>query len=273
MRDPNFMMPKRCPAFDALPLVHAADDAPRQDADDLAADDGLAAVVDPDLVALVSARRLGAVRRQETARRSDSPASRRPLTGMRLTWTSIGERKMLICCHVPGRGGLRLRVRRDHHPTVGRRDDVIRCRPSSDGQDRGRSRRKTRRGRAAAGRPGGSRRPARAPARIAAPAMNGHPAGSIRICPYCNVAPKTRRALSNQGPSSLGDRVAHVHPRQPGRGQTVAAVRASRLIATHDVFHLVLQPKLLLLQLRFFELFGFGQEVPGGKFVKPRSRS
>src|SRR5688572_20567757 len=36
-----------------------------------------------------------------------------------------------------------------------------------------------------------------------------------------------------------------------------------------DVFHLVLQPELLLLDLRFFELFRFGEEVAGQKFVQP----
>ena len=65
MREPNFMMPKRSPAFSSAPGLHAAHDAPREDADDLPKDDGEAAVIDPDFAALVGRRGVVVVRRQE----------------------------------------------------------------------------------------------------------------------------------------------------------------------------------------------------------------
>ena len=66
MREPNFMMPKRSPARTSAPGVDAADDAPRQHADDLPRDDRLAAVIDPDLAALVHGRGVVAVRGQKS---------------------------------------------------------------------------------------------------------------------------------------------------------------------------------------------------------------
>ena len=45
MRDPNFITPNRSPRCTIVALAHAADDAARQDADDLP-DDDRAAVVD-----------------------------------------------------------------------------------------------------------------------------------------------------------------------------------------------------------------------------------
>ena len=54
-------------AFELLPFADAAHDPPREDADDLPDDDGLAVVVDPDLVQLVVVRGF-VVRRQELAR-------------------------------------------------------------------------------------------------------------------------------------------------------------------------------------------------------------
>ena len=65
MRDPNFMMPSRSPAFTLAPSVEPAHDAARQDADDLTRHDVLALVVDPDLAALVDRGRFAAVRGQE----------------------------------------------------------------------------------------------------------------------------------------------------------------------------------------------------------------
>ena len=68
MREPNFMMPKRSPGAHVGARLDAADHAPRQDPDDLPRDDRLAAVVDPDLAALVHRRGVVAIRRAETAR-------------------------------------------------------------------------------------------------------------------------------------------------------------------------------------------------------------
>ena len=67
MREPNFITPKRWPRPTVSPACDAADDAPRQDADDLAEDDRRAVVIDPDLGPLVDARRSRAGRRAGTA--------------------------------------------------------------------------------------------------------------------------------------------------------------------------------------------------------------
>ena len=121
MREPNFMMPKRSPARTCAPVLHAAHDAPREDADDLPRDDRLAVVIDPDLAALVaspaSCRYAGRNGPAVIATR----ASRGPTTGMRLTCTSIGDRKMLICCHAPGgrRGRLPPRPATSTRPSAG----------------------------------------------------------------------------------------------------------------------------------------------------------
>ena len=82
IREPNFMMPKRCPGVHLLADARAADDAPREDADDLPRDDRLAvAAIDPDLAALVDGRRFVAVRGQKLARRVGDPASPCPTPG------------------------------------------------------------------------------------------------------------------------------------------------------------------------------------------------
>ena len=114
------MMPKRSPARTSAPGCHAADDAARQHADDLPGDDRLAAVIDPDLAALVRRARVVPVRRQEPAGRERHPRHA-PDAGMRLTCTSIGDRKMLICCHDPGGADSATAGAGDQHAAVGRR--------------------------------------------------------------------------------------------------------------------------------------------------------
>ena len=67
MREPNFIRPMRSPRSTTSPRFDAADDPPRQHADDLAEDDRPAVALDPDLVQLVVVRRF-LVGRQELAR-------------------------------------------------------------------------------------------------------------------------------------------------------------------------------------------------------------
>ena len=55
----------------------------------------------------------------------------RPATGMRFTCTSSGDRKMLTCCHSPGRRHAGLRGAGDDHPAVGRRQHRVRPRAGS----------------------------------------------------------------------------------------------------------------------------------------------
>ena len=66
IRDPNFMIPRWSPARTRGAFFEAAHHAPRENADDLARDDWLTLMIDPDLAALVDRRRLAAVRRAET---------------------------------------------------------------------------------------------------------------------------------------------------------------------------------------------------------------
>ena len=54
IRDPNFMIAEAIAGAHVRARLHAADDAARQDADDLPRDDRLSAVIDPDLAALVA---------------------------------------------------------------------------------------------------------------------------------------------------------------------------------------------------------------------------
>ena len=120
IRDPNFIMPKRSPRVTVSPGLQPADHAPREDADDLAADDGSARVIDPDLAPLVLVDRPRPGRPAGTCPGGTRRGSPCPETGMRLTCTSIGDRKMLICCQSPGGAGPR-RVARDHDAAVGGR--------------------------------------------------------------------------------------------------------------------------------------------------------
>ena len=66
MREPNFMTPKRSPAFTSSAFSRAADDPARQDAHDLANDDRLPRMIDRDLGALVQIAGLLPVRRAGT---------------------------------------------------------------------------------------------------------------------------------------------------------------------------------------------------------------
>ncbi len=64
-------------------------------------DDGPAGSIEPDLGPLVQLAGLVLVGRQERAGMILHPASPRPPTGVRFTWTSIGDRNMLMTCHSP----------------------------------------------------------------------------------------------------------------------------------------------------------------------------
>ena len=83
------------------PALTPADDAPRQDADDLPARRRAAVVDRTRLRSIRSARRPPSCRPAGTCPDDTPPASRVPPTGVRLTWTSIGDRNMLMTCHSP----------------------------------------------------------------------------------------------------------------------------------------------------------------------------
>ena len=101
MRDPNFIKPMRSPRVSALPFADAADDPPRQHADDLPHDDRLAAADRSRSRSARSAPRLRD-RPAGTVPGRYSIRVTRPSTGVRLMWTSSGDRKIVTCCQSPG---------------------------------------------------------------------------------------------------------------------------------------------------------------------------
>ena len=117
---------------------------------------------------------LRAVRRQEPARRVVDACVTRPETGMRLTCTSIGDRKMLICCQSPG-GARRAATSpaTSTRPSAGDSTSLAVGGRRAD-RDRGRRTRRTRQSTTKGDRP--DRPPATQPTarpRTSAPPMNG----------------------------------------------------------------------------------------------------
>ena len=121
----------------------------RQNADDLPAHHGLAAVVNPDLVALVVGARLPGGTRAGIGPACTTFVTR-PETGTRFTCTSIGERKMLICRHCPGGAASgTASPATTTRPSAGETTSTG-PRQTSAGRDPGKSREKMLRARAAA---------------------------------------------------------------------------------------------------------------------------
>ena len=181
MREPNFMMPKRSPACTSAPTSTRQTTRRARIADDLPRDDRLAAVIDPDLAALVDGRGVVAVGGQEPPGVKLTRVTR-PETGMRLTCTSIGDRKMLICCQSPGGAASAAAPAGDEHPAVGRRQHGIVARA---GRDAAVGIAKEEREERAEHHERERERPAASDAgddgEQQAPPMNGSPAGSRRI--------------------------------------------------------------------------------------------
>ena len=80
MRDPNFMIPNRCPRATVMPGPEAADHPAREHADDLPENNRLPRVLDTDFAALVLYARAAVVGGQEppgTVRHIDHPTTDR----------------------------------------------------------------------------------------------------------------------------------------------------------------------------------------------------
>src|SRR5262249_58305253 len=144
----------------------------------------------------------------------------RPDTGMRLTCTSIGDRKMLTCSQSPGGDApLVAGPATSTRPSAGERTTSS----GPAGTVRSGSRKKKRNPMARTTNGSASGQPTASPdtkASTSAPPMNGRPAESMRI--------------------------------QEIAGRLVGAAS----VPPHDVFHAVLELQFLLLQRHFFHLFG-----------------
>ena len=205
IRDPNFITPNRSPARTASPgrtrQTTRRTRTPVICRNTTRARRG----VDPDLVPLVLGRRLGPVGRPGSSPACSRPASRVPLTGIRLTCTSRGDRKMLIWLPLARRARRRSAARR--RPSRGRRPATPpgRCSPGPPGPGRGRRAR----GRRPAGRTATPRSTSRTHARpsagTSAPATNGNPARSI-----CHRTPATAdpaRSKTSRAGNRAGSRL------------------------------------------------------------------
>ena len=144
MREPNFIRPIRSPRATRLPFVDAADDAPRQHADDLPEDDRSArrCSIQISFSSLSFERFL--VGRQELARpvvdARDAAVDRRAVDVHVDRRQEDGD-----LLPVARRAPTARRSVRRSSPAVGRRDDDARRRRAPCARDRGRSRRRTRR--------------------------------------------------------------------------------------------------------------------------------
>src|SRR6185295_6235678 len=145
---------------------------------------------------------------------------------MRFTCTSIGDRKMLICCHLPAgppcpAGAPATITRPSAGDTTASASFVI-ARSGS----RKKNRKKQASTRKMAAPPAPKNQSARM-ARINEPPMNGQPAGSMRMCV---------RGGSSDPPEGV---------QTPDWGATSGGAMLARVLADHR-FHLVLQRELLL---------------------------
>src|SRR5438552_3162197 len=164
---------------------------------------------------------------------------------MRLTCTSIGERKILICCHVPGGAA----VATAGPATSTRPSAGARTTSTPAGGMRSGSRKKN--ANIAASAPKamtGIHVPAAADttARPSAPAMNGRPAESRRTA----------------DPDATGGPRAH---------PCVCVLLLLLLLiaaAPDDVFHPIFELKLAFLEVGFFDLLGLGEICFGGQLLQ-----
>src|SRR5206468_4755828 len=163
-----------------------------------------------------------------------------PDTGMRLTCTAIGERKMLICCHDPGGAAAATAgPATSTRPSAGARTASSPPEPDAFGRRSGSRKKKMKN--AASARNGIASAHATAAAAAAttrAPTMKGTPAGSMRV----RSAPRVRPCRERRG-------------------------RLGLPVPPQDVLHAVLQLQLSFFQGDFFDLFGFREVMLGGELV------